>query len=69
MWLISFIAKVLQLSRDVAPAGIEWLEFLLNCIVRGLIYFTSEVFTKSVNAINFGSVSGTFFAFYLQQLI
>ena len=65
LW-VTLIAEILQLTGNIAPTGIERLEFILNGIVRRLIYFTCQVFTKSVDSINFGSVSGTFFTFDLQ---
>lgn len=64
---VALVAEVLELTRDVAPTGIERLELFLNSVMGRLINFTGQVFAKSVDSINFGSVSGTFFAFDLQK--
>lgn len=64
---VALVTKVLKLSRDVAPTGIERLQLFLNSVMGRLIDFTGQVFAKSVDSINFGRVSGTFFAFDLQK--
>ena len=64
LW-IALVTEVVKLTRDVAPTGVERLEFFLNGVMGRLIDLSGQVFAKLVDSINFSSVSGTFFAFNL----
>lgn len=66
---IALVTEVLKLTRDVTPTGVERLKFFLNGIMGRLIDFSGQVFSKLVDSIDFNGVSGTFFAFDLQNYI